>query len=88
VQEKYLCRHTNLHGAKIHKAIVYRCSVHIPSFLRRPVHSNKVLAFTASNIKQPLMVVRDGVNLVSLACWSSVFVMSSWECIELLRSGQ
>jgi hypothetical protein len=69
-----------------HKTIAYYSSLHIPIFLR--IHVSKVLAFTPYDIKQPLMLVRGGVNLVSLACWSSVFVMSSWECIELLRSSQ
>jgi hypothetical protein len=86
MQAKYLCRHTTKHGAKPHKTIAYCCSVHIPIFLR--IQGKKVLAFTPYNIKQPLILVRGGVNLVSLACWSSVFVMSSRECIELLRSSQ
>jgi hypothetical protein len=70
-------------GANPHKTIAYYCSLHIPIFLR--IHGNMVLGFTPYDIKQPIMLVRGGFNL---ACWSSVFVMSSRECIELLRSSQ
>jgi len=86
MQAKYLCRHTIPYGAKPHKTIAYYSSVHIPIFLH--IQRKRVLAFIPHNIKQPLMLVRGGVNLVSLACWSSVFVMSSREYIELLRSSQ